>query len=365
MSGLGVEEGRIMSVCPRPSRKYEAFEPAPLAQGLQTWGRMQNGFLSLITCATLLLPAASALGQDPQQDAITRIDDVNQESQVFFNASHCNDPANTEYILTLANFDGVREAFLWVGGQQDNCQSSENRNDNIPPICAPLADSQSRVLGPNGNITELPLQELLDTGVVNCENGATTGEAYELYAFRNTAPGTTDVTGDGYGVAAFKVDVVPPLQLTITNLPEVEGSSFTLSWNSPVDDENVPQYRVYRSDTGNPEDVGDTPIATTGQGSNSITISAGSLQLEDGAATFLLVSAVDNAATNVGDGNEGPLSEPTRVIGAATFGFCDDPNVDCSGCSVSPLRRPDGQPGSGLWVVGLVFAIVLGWRLRR
>ncbi len=354
-----------MSVCPRRSRKYTAFRAARLAQGLQTWGRMRNGFLSLITFATLLLPATSALGQDPQLDAISRINDVNQESQVFFNASHCNDIANTDYILTLTNFDGVIEAFLWAGGQQDNCQRSENRNDNVPPICAPLADSQSRVVIEDGNIPNLPLQELLDTGVVSCENGATTGQAYELYAFRNTAPGTTDVTGDGYGVAAFKIDVVPPQQLTMTNEPELEGSSFTLKWNSPADDENVPQYRVYRSDTGNPEDAGATPIATTGQGSNDINISAESLNLEEGQETFLLVSAVDNAATNVGDGNEGPLSEPTRVSSAATFGFCDDPSVDCSGCSVSPLRRPDGQPGSWLWVMGLVFAVVLGWRLRR
>ena len=40
-------------------------------------------------------------------------------------------------------------------------------------------------------------------------------------------------------------------------------------------------------------------------------------------------------------------------------GFCDDPEVDCSGCSVSPMMLANGQPSSGLWVFGLLFAIVL------
>jgi hypothetical protein len=49
----------------------------------------------------------------------------------------------------------------------------------------------------------------------------------------------------------------------------------------------------------------------------------------------------------------------------ATSGFCDDPDVDCSGCSVSPMMLANGQPGSGIWLLGLVCAVIFGWRLRR
>ena len=84
-----------------------------------------------------------------------------------------------------------------------------------------------------------------------------------------------------------------------------------------------------------------------------------------GAEVYLFASAVDEAAVTIGDGNAGPLSDSTLGIAAETIGFCDDPSVDCSGCSVSPLMLPHGQPSAGLWMIGLVFAIVAGWRLRR
>ena len=94
-------------------------------------------------------------------------------------------------------------------------------------------------------------------------------------------------------------------------------------------------------------------------------MSANQLGLETGEEIYLFVTAVDFAAVTVGNGNEGPLSESTLGIAAETQGFCDDPDVDCSGCSVSPLMLPNGQPSSGLWLVGLLFAIVAVWRLRR
>jgi hypothetical protein len=325
---------------------------------------MRNRFLSFLALAALWSPAAGAFAQDVQMDAISRINDVNQETQVFFNKSHCDNLADTDYILTLVNFDGVTEAYLWVGGAQDNCQLNTSRNVD-PPSCIAMADSKPALVEDDGNILGLRLQELTDTGVVNCENTSITGEPYELYAFRTQPPGTTDVMTAGYGVAEFRVDVVPPSELVITNAPELEGSSFTISWNSPADSENVPQYRLYASDSENPDDVTGTPIATTGQGSNSITVAAANLGLEEGEQAFLFVSAVDNAATNVGDGNEGPLSEPTLVTAAPTYGFCDDPDVDCSGCSASPMMLASGRPASGLWTLVLLLGIVLVRRLRR
>ena len=305
------------------------------------------------------------MAQETQADAITLINGEEPETDaapIFFNAENCADPANTTYELTLTNGGGVTQAALWSGTQNAGCQQNSSRTDQ-QLLCRAVAGNL-RTVEDDSTVTNLTLQELIDTGIVDCENTSLEGQPFELYAFRDQEPGSNDVPPEGYGVAPFTVDVTPPNQLNLTNSLEQEGSSFTISWNAPTDSESIAQYKVYRGDSDDPAAATDTGV-TAGMTARSVTVSATALGLGVGESTYLFVSAVDIAAMRVGDGNEGELSEATFVTAAETFGVCSDPNVDCSGCSVSPLVLPNGQPSSGLWALALVCAVLVGWRLRR
>jgi hypothetical protein len=158
--------------------------------------------------------------------------------------------------------------------------------------------------------------------------------------------------------------VTPPDELSLTSQLVQDGSQFTITWNSPADSTEIQLYKLYRSDSGDPASAVDTGLTEQGT-KTTFTVGASTIGLAVGESTSLFVTAVDMAAVTPGNGNEGPLSEATFVTAAETFGFCDDPSVDCSGCSVSPMMLANGQPGSGPWLFGLLCAIVFGWRLRR
>ena len=357
-----------MSVCPPPFRKYTAFEPVPLARGLHSSPGMRNAILFLSTLlAAIPLSASTGVAQTEQADAITEINDETltaDVTKVYFNAANCADPANTTFDLTLANGDGVQQAYLWAGTENAGCEQETNRTDQTLR-CRPM-DSNPRTVGDNATIFNLTLQELIDTEVIDCENTSLEGAPFSIYAFRNEDPGGENVAVEGYGVAPFRVDVTPPDQLTLTSAPRQEGSSFTVAWNSPTDSQSIPQYRLYAAATDDPDAaLANGILKTAGIDKKSLSVTIGELSLAPGEEIYLFASAVDEAAVTIGNGNQGPLSDTTLGIAAETSGFCDDPNVDCSGCSVSPLLLPHGQPSAGLWVIGLVFAIVAGWRLRR
>jgi len=328
---------------------------------------MRNRFLFLSTLlAALPLLAPAALAQETQVDAITRINGevpTTDAATIYFNAENCADATSTEYDVTLVNGDGVTQIYMWAGVQNGQCNLNDKRTD-LQNLCRPMASSNPRTVGDNATVFDLTLQELVATEVVNCENTALEGQPYEIYSFRNEDPGGTDVLPAGYGVAAFRVDVTAPEQLVITSDPAPTGSTFTISWNTPTDSNSIAQYKLYEGDTADASAATDTGV-TADQNAKSISVSAGALGLLPGETTYLFVSAVDIAAMRIGDGNEGELSEATFVTAAETVGFCDDPNVDCSGCSVSPMMLANGQPGSGPWLFGLLCAIVFGWRLRR
>ena len=357
-----------MSVCPRPSRKYTAFELARLARGLHSSPDMRNAILFLSTLlAAVPLSASTGVAQTEQADAITKINGETltaDVTKVYFNAANCADPANTFFDLTLANGDGVQQAYLWAGTENAGCEQETNRTDQTLR-CRPM-DGNPRTVGDNATIFNLTLQELIDTEVVDCENTSLEGAPFSIYAFRNEDPGGENVAVGGYGVAPFRVDVTPPDQLTLTSAPVQEGSSFTVAWNSPTDSQSIPQYRLYAAATDDPDvALANGILKTAGIDKKSLSATSAELNLAPGEEVYLFASAVDEAAVTIGDGNQGPLSDSTLGIAAETIGFCDDPNVDCSGCSVSPLVLPNGQPSAGLWMIGLVFAIVAGWRLRR
>jgi hypothetical protein len=93
---------------------------------------------------------------------------------------------------------------MWVGVQNGECQLNDKRTD-LQLLCRPMASSNPRPVGDNATVVGLTLQELVDTGIVDCT--ALEGQHYEIYSFRNEDPGGTDVIPEGYGVAPFKVGV--------------------------------------------------------------------------------------------------------------------------------------------------------------
>lgn len=329
---------------------------------------MRNRFLFLSTLiAALAALATAALAQEEQLDAITQIDGespTTDAATIYFNAANCADAANTLYDVTLVNGDGVGQIYMWAGAQNGDCQLNDRRTD-LQLLCRPMANSAPRTVGDNATVTGLTLQELVDTEVVDCENTALEGQPFQIYSFRDQDPGGTEIVpAEDYGIAAFTVDVTPPEQLNLTSSSDQLGSTFTVSWSSPTDSNSIPVYKLYRGDSPDPAAASDTGL-TEGVNAKDISISASALGLATGESAYLFVSAIDFAAMRVGDGNEGELSEPTLVTAAETLGFCDDPSVDCSGCSVSPMVLANGQPSSGVWLLALVFAVVFGWRLRR
>jgi len=329
--------------------------------------RSQFLFLStLVAALTALAPAAIA--QETQVDSITSIngeDPTTDAAAIYFNAENCANPSEVFYDLTLTDPNNVTQVYMWAGIQNAGCQDEANRM-NTSERCAELGSSPQTV-GDNATVFGLTLQELIDTLLVDCDNSALEGQPYEIYSFRNEDPGGNTVLPEGYGVASFLVDVVPPEELNITSSLEQTGSTFNVSWSTPTDSNSIAQYKLYRSDDPDSSTALDTGV-TAGQNAKSVSVSSSALGLAVGDSTYLFVSAVDIAAMRIGDGNEGPISEATMVTAAETGGFCNDPSVDCSGCSVSPMMLANGQPSSGVWLFGLLFlvlATVCGRRLRR
>lgn len=356
----------MLPVCPPPSRKHTIFGRLSLARGLHASKRMRTTFLFLSTLLGALSALAPASLAQEQEDIVTRINGEDTSAVVtkYFNAEDCADPAATTYELTLTNGSGVSQAYLWAGTEQAGCEQVDNRSDQLD-VCRQVTGNPQTV-GDNATMTDLTLEALVNTGVFDCENTALEGRTYWIYSFRDTDPGGSVVGPEGYGIAPVTIDVTPPNELEIESQPVQEGSEFTVSWKTPTDSQSIAQYKVYASATDDPAAAEAGGVrGTAGQNSKSISVSASSLGLAEGEEIYLFVSAVDFAAVDVGDGNEGPLSESTTGIAAATGGFCDDPNVDCSGCSVSPLVLASGRPGSGAWTMGVLLAILLGWRLRR
>jgi hypothetical protein len=144
-----------------------------------------------------------------EQDAITCINGeapTTDAGTVYFNAENCADAANTVYDLTLANADGVTEVFLWAGIENAGCEQAANRSV-VREVCREVAGNPLTV-GDNATVFDLTLQELVDTGIVDCT--ALEGQHYEIFAFRAQAPGAGDVDPSMYGITQFKVGVTLP-----------------------------------------------------------------------------------------------------------------------------------------------------------
>lgn len=352
-----------MPLCPPPSRKHSAFPAARLAQGLHSNRAMRGASFF----AAILIASLSTTARAQQADRINRIDGFVLEAteDAWFNAEQCADPSSTTYELRITTGAGVAvtQVYLWAGREQGNCQEFENRM-TTSESCREMAGNP-RTVEPDNLISGLTLQELLDTGVVTCDTSGLQGTPYEIFAFRNSDPGSTDVPGTDYGIAPIIVDVAPPAELSITNNLTQVGQSFGISWTRPTD--NIWIYRFYESDVDDPETARLIQNITAGQNETSQTIRASDLGMEVGDTKYIFVAAQDRAfieSSGANGGNLGPLSVGTQVNAITTTGFCEATG-DCTGCSVSPLSLRDPATASTILWMGLALAVILARRRRR
>ena len=328
----------------------------------------------VLACATV-----AWLGSTPAANAqlLDDISSINGEPSVsnaavdFFNRAHCESPGETLFELTIAGSgEAVTQVYLWMGIQNANCELAANRTD-LARVCSEISGNPYTV-GVGSVVRGPSLQDLIDSpeAIVDCGNTALQGVPYEIFVFRSEDPGSKDVAAESYGIAQFTVDVTPPHALEITSALEQEGSIFTISWTTPIDQASMAQYNLYASEADVPETaVAGGIVATASQNATSISVSAAQLGLAEDEQSYLFVSAVDDAAITVGDGNEGPLSTPTKAVARANEdpcadldGGCPDGGIDAGGgsggCSAS--RAHTWQPAMTL----LAVLLGLAWRRR-
>jgi len=276
------------------------------------------------------------------------------------------DPATTTFEIRLQETGSLQEVYLWVGGQNAECQRPENRNETMGTCGEVTGNPQS--VGTNTTISDLTLQDLLDarsgdTDIVTCESGLR-GTPYEIYAFRNQAPGSSEIDPSNYGIATFTVDVDPPNRPIVDTTPQRQ-SNFNLSWNDPDPADDIQLWSFWFSETDNPSTATQLNV-TASLNARSQTISATTLGLGSGESGFLYVNAFDQAF--VSDpflANEGELSQGVMVTNVAVSGFCDV-GGECGGCSVSHASLASGYgPRSVAWFLGLLLIFACVWRLRR
>ncbi|MCZ6805306.1 MAG: hypothetical protein O7F08_00005, partial [Deltaproteobacteria bacterium] len=245
------------------------------------------------------------------------------------------DPATTTFEIRLQETGSVNEVFLWVGGQNAQCNLVDNRNETMN-ICGELTTGNPRSVGNNFLIIDLVLQDLLDarsgsTGIVTCESGLR-GTPYEIFVFRNQSPGAGDVLPSDYGIAEFTVDVQPPNQPLVDTTPQRQ-SDFNITWSDPDPADDIQIWSFWFSETDDPETAIELGI-TADLNARSQTISAAALGLEAEESGFVFVNAFDQAfVSDQQGGNEGELSEGVEVTSVAVAGVCDVTG-ECGGCSV-------------------------------
>lgn len=322
-------------------------------------------FSTLIAALGALAPTTFA----QTADLITSIggETFDSDNQTrYFNQANCDNPATVTFQDRITTDPGtpVTQVYVWVGGQNSECDVETNRTDITSNRCQPVAGEAAQTVDTNNLISNLTLGDLVDTGLVDCANTALQGQPYELYAFRNEPPGSQDVPPEGFGVASFTVDVTPPNPPNVTNDTPGLGQSFTLTWTQPTD--AIQLYRFYRNDIDDPDTASEIAGVTASLNATSQNFTADELGLALGESTYLYATAVDQAAVDSvgGNGNEGDKSVGWQVTAAETTGFCDATGT-CTGCSVAPMTLAGGEPGSISWILALGVGVVLGWRRRR
>jgi hypothetical protein len=338
---------------------------------------------SVLACATVAWLGSTPAANAQLLDNISSIDgehSVSNAALAFFNRAHCESPGETLFELTIAGpGEPVIQVYLWMGIQNANCEQGANRTD-LAGRCSEVSGNPHTVA--TGSVVRgLSLQDLIDTpeAIVDCGNTALQGVPYEIFVFRNEDPGSKDLAAESYGIAPFVVDVTPPDALETTSAPEQEGTVFTISWTTPTDASSMAQYNLYVSEVDVPEvAVAGGIVATASRNAKSISVSAVQLGLAEDEQSYLFVSAVDEAAITAGDGNEGPLSTPTKAVARANEdacadldGGCPDGGIDAGVDAGDPPETGGGSGGCSAsrahaWQPAMtLLAVLLGLAWRR
>lgn len=287
-------------------------------------------------------------------------------------ASSKGSPEETTFQIRLDSTGGaVSEVYLWVGGQDSMCNLASNR-ELTTARCAEISGNP-RSVGTNLLVSGLTLQNLLNaqsgsSEIVTCDSSGLRGTPYEIFVFRNQAPGSSDVDASSYGIADFLVDVEPPAVVNVSTSPQSQ-TNFDITWSNPDPPDDIQLYDFYWSFSDDPSTAERLNI-TTDQTRTSQTISSSSINPPDGLAlgdtAYIFVTALDQAfiSNPQAQSNISEFSSAVPVTNVAVGGFCDATG-DCSGCSAGPLSLSGTHVGGTLvWLLALVGAIVV-WRRRR
>ena len=277
------------------------------------------------------------------------------------------DPSDTTFQIRLGSIATVDVVYLWVGGENAQCNLVANRNETMG-LCAEIA-LNPRSVGNDFLVSAVILQDLLDaragaTEIVSCETSGLRGTPYEIFAFRDQAPGAGDVDPSMYGITQFFVDVEAPNAPRINTTPQ-EASTFAISWGDPDPPDDIQAWKFFVSDVNDPSTATDLGI-TASLTARSQSISSAQLGLETGETAYVFMNAFDQAfvSDDLG-GNVGELSEGVMLTSVQVVGFCEGTG-DCGGCSVSPVNLAAGQgPSSIAWALGLLCTMACARRLRR
>ncbi len=277
-------------------------------------------------------------------------------------------PSDVAIEIRLSQTSAVTDVFLWVSGENGGCEQVVNR-DETRVTCAEVPGNP-RSVRTNFLVGDLTLQDLLDaragtTEIVDCESSGLKGTPYEIFVFRDNAPGGGDVDASAYGIASFLVDVQPPNAPLINTAPQ-EAATFNITWGEPDPPDLVQTWSLWFSDTDDSSAAVEQGL-TASLNERSMSVSASSLGLADGEFGYIFMTVFDQAfvSNDLSGGNESEFSESVKVTSTAVAGVCDVSDV-CSGCSISTETLTSGSAPSPLaWVLGLLLIAACVWRLRR
>jgi hypothetical protein len=278
------------------------------------------------------------------------------------------DPSETTFEIRLqTSGSSVSQAWLWVGGENSQCNLVANR-DTTANRCGEVAGNPQSV-GNNSLLTGLTLQDLLDatsggTEIVTCDSSGLEGTPYQIFVFRNQAPGSMDVDAANYGIADFLIDVEPPAAPLINTTPQRQ-SNFNITWGDPDPPDLIQRWAFFFSDVDDPSTA--QMLSTTAPlNERSQSFSASSLGLGDGDTGYIFMTAFDQAfVSDQLGGNESELSPSVMVTNVPVTGFCDATG-DCSGCSASRMNLAAGEgPVTLLWMLALLLGLACTRRLCR
>ncbi|MGB3051598.1 MAG: hypothetical protein WBB42_11405, partial [Polyangiales bacterium] len=133
---------------------------------------MRTRLLFLLALGASLTAFGPTTFAQASVDLITTINDegfLSDTQERFFNAVNCADPAGTSFQDRIVTSPGtsVTQVYLWVGGQNSECNLEANRTDITANRCRPVLAEAAQTVDANNLLNGLTLADLTDTGLVD------------------------------------------------------------------------------------------------------------------------------------------------------------------------------------------------------